>query len=96
MVYQKIRQMAKERNESIKEVAEKAGISEITIYRWRNENKPTTRALAKVAEVLGTSPAELLEDNEEDDKMLVEIMDKVRKMSHKERLKLLEIMLIIF
>lgn len=96
MVYQKIRQMAKARHESIREVAEKAGISEITIYRWRNENKPSTRALNKVAEVLGTSPAELLEDNEEDDETLVEIMNRVRKMSHRERLKLLEIMLIIF
>lgn len=61
-VFENIKAIAANRGWTIKKVAEKAGIGEATIYRWKTTN-PSTNSLEKVANVLGVRVTDLLVDN---------------------------------
>ena len=58
----KIKQICKERGISVRELEKKAGLSGNTITRWTGGKNPSIKTLARVAEVLGMSVPELLEE----------------------------------
>lgn len=58
-IFENIKVIATDRGWTVKKVAEKAGIGEATIYRWKNTN-PSTKSLEKVAKVLGVQVTDLL------------------------------------
>ena len=58
----KIKQICKERGMSVRELEQKAGLSGNTITRWTDGKNPSIKTLARVAEVLGMSVPELLEE----------------------------------
>ncbi len=58
----KIKQICKERGMSVRELEKKAGLSGNTITRWTGGKNPSIKTLARVAEVLGMSVPELLEE----------------------------------
>ena len=51
-VLNRIKEISKDRGLTLKEVAEKAGIGENSIYRWKTIS-PSTKTLSKVAKALG-------------------------------------------
>lgn len=59
-LYEVIYQISKEKNISINQLEEKAGLSTGSIYKW-NTVSPTVKNLKKVAEVLETTVDSLLE-----------------------------------
>lgn len=58
-IFENIKVIATDRGWTVKKVAEKAGIGEATIYRWKTTN-PSTKSLEKVAKVLGVQVTDLL------------------------------------
>ena len=59
-LYEVIYQISKEKNISINQLEERAGLSTGSIYKW-NTVSPTVKNLKKVAEVLETTVDSLLE-----------------------------------
>ena len=59
-MYDKIREIAKEKGISIQELEKQAGLSNGTISKW-NKYRPVAENLQRVAVVLGMSIADLLE-----------------------------------
>ena len=59
-LYEVIYQVSKEKNISINQLEERAGLSTGSIYKW-NTVSPTVKNLKKVAEVLETTVDSLLE-----------------------------------
>ena len=59
-LYEVIYQISKEKNISINQLEEKAGLSTGSIYKW-NTVSPTVKNLKKVADVLETTVDSLLE-----------------------------------
>ena len=64
--FDNIKALAAEQGITIKRLAEKAGIGENSIYRWKKTN-PSTKSLEKVAKVLNVEVSDLLA---KDDKTL--------------------------
>lgn len=58
-IYENIKEIAKEHGMSIKDVAEKAGIGENSIYRWQNTSA-STASLNKVAKALHVHVEDLI------------------------------------
>lgn len=61
-LFERIKSLAKTRGMSLNQVAEKAGLGEKTIYKWKKQD-PRTETLAKVADVLGVSVSYLIGEN---------------------------------
>ncbi|WP_278363401.1 helix-turn-helix domain-containing protein [Leuconostoc lactis] len=61
-LFEHIKSLAKTRGMSLNQVAEKAGLGEKTIYKWKKQD-PRTETLAKVADVLGVSVSYLIGEN---------------------------------
>lgn len=61
-LFERIKSLAKTRGMSLNQVAEKAGLGEKTIYKWKKQD-PRTATLAKVADVLGVSVSYLIGEN---------------------------------
>ena len=59
-LYEVICQISKEKNISINQLEERAGLSTGSIYKWKTVS-PTVKNLKKVAEVLETTVDSLLE-----------------------------------
>ena len=59
-LYEVIYQISKERNISINQLEERAGLSTGSIYKW-NTVSPTVKNLKKVADVLETTVDSLIE-----------------------------------
>ena len=59
-LYEVIYQISKEKNISINQLEERAGLSTGSIYKW-NTVSPTVKNLKKVADVLETTVDSLLE-----------------------------------
>lgn len=59
-LFDRVKQLAKEKNISLKDVNEKAGLGTGSIYSWKNST-PSIEHLIKVAEVLKTSLDDLLD-----------------------------------
>ncbi|MGO4864816.1 helix-turn-helix domain-containing protein [Ligilactobacillus ruminis] len=93
-IFENIKVIAADRGWTVKKVAEKAGIGEATIYRWKTTN-PSTKSLEKVASVLGVRVTDLL-NNEKEDADFQAIQRKARDLSSEERKKLLKLIEITF
>ena len=61
MLLDKVREAAKEKGMTLKEVAEKAEMKYDSLLRW-NDSMPNALTLASVARVLGTTSEELLKE----------------------------------
>ena len=61
-LFERVKSLAKTRGMSLNQVAEKAGLGEKTIYKWKKQD-PRTETLAKVADVLGVSVSYLIGEN---------------------------------
>lgn len=92
--FDNIKALAAEQGITIKRLAEKAGIGENSIYRWKKTN-PSTKSLEKVAKVLNVEVSDLLA---KDDKTLElqAIQRKAKKLSSDERKRLLQLIDITF
>lgn len=92
--FDNIKTIAAERGMTIKRLAEKAGIGENSIYRWKRTN-PSTKSLEKVAKVLNVEVSDLLA---KDDKTLElqAIQRKAKKLSSDDRKKLLQLIDLTF
>lgn len=61
-----VEELIKSRGMTQREFALKLGVSEVTVSRWLNgERNPSVENLAKMAEVLDTTPSYLLGKNEQ-------------------------------
>ncbi|WP_270382951.1 helix-turn-helix domain-containing protein [Ligilactobacillus salivarius] len=92
--FDNIKALAAEQGITIKRLAEKAGIGENSIYRWKKTN-PSTKSLEKVAKVLNVEVSDLLA---KDDKTLElqAIQRKAKKLSSDDRKKLLQLIDLTF
>lgn len=92
--FDNIKALAAEQGITIKRLAEKAGIGENSIYRWKKSN-PSTKSLEKVAKVLNVEVSDLLA---KDDKTLElqAIQRKAKKLSSDDRKKLLQLIDLTF
>lgn len=92
--FDNIKALAAEQGITIKRLAEKAGIGENSIYRWKKTN-PSTKSLEKVAKVLNVEVSDLLA---KDDKALElqAIQRKAKKLSSDDRKKLLQLIDLTF
>lgn len=92
--FDNIKVLAAEQGITIKRLAEKAGIGENSIYRWKKTN-PSTKSLEKVAKVLNVEVSDLLA---KDDKTLElqAIQRKAKKLSSDDRKKLLQLIDLTF
>lgn len=81
-VLERIQKLGKKRGISIGFLEEKLGIGRGTIYKW-NKSAPNTENLVKVADYFNVSIDYLLGRdpslNEEDEKDIAKIMDKMKK-----------------
>lgn len=93
--FDNIKAIAAERGMTIKSLAEKAGISENSIYRWKRTN-PSTKSLDKVAKVLNVSTAELISDNSDEDIELQAIQRKAKELSAEDKRRLLQLIELVF
>lgn len=59
----KIKQLAKERKVTLKELAEKAGLSQNRLSRIVNGENPRMTTLARIAAVLAVSVSDLIEND---------------------------------
>lgn len=92
--FDNIKTIAAERGMTIKRLAEKAGIGENSIYRWKRTN-PSTKSLEKVAKVLNVEVSDLLV-KESQDLELQAIQRKAKNLSSDERKRLLQLIDITF
>ncbi|MFR0570451.1 helix-turn-helix domain-containing protein [Ligilactobacillus salivarius] len=92
--FDNIKTIAAERGMTIKRLAEKAGIGENSIYRWKRTN-PSTKSLEKVAKVLDVEVSDLLV-KESQDLELQAIQRKAKNLSSDERKRLLQLIDITF
>lgn len=60
MIADKIKDLCKDRNLSVRELERRAGLGDNSISKW-NRSSPTLSSLAKVASVLEVSVPELIE-----------------------------------
>lgn len=92
--FDNIKALTAEQGITIKRLAEKAGIGENSIYRWKKTN-PSTKSLEKVAKVLNVEVSDLLA---KDDKTLElqAIQRKAKKLSSDDRKKLLQLIDLTF
>lgn len=93
-IFENIKVIATDRGWTVKKVAEKAGIGEATIYRWKTTN-PSTKSLEKVANVLGVQVADLL-STKKDDADLQAIQRKAKELSPEDKKRLLKLIEITF
>lgn len=93
--FDNIKAIAAERGMTIKSLAEKAGIGENSIYRWKRAN-PSTKSLDKVAKVLNVSTAELISDNSDEDIELQAIQRKAKELSAEDKRRLLQLIELTF
>ena len=93
--FDNIKAIAAERGMTIKSLAEKAGIGENSIYRWKRTN-PSTKSLDKVAKVLNVSTAELISDNSDKDIELQAIQRKAKELSVEDKRRLLQLIELTF
>lgn len=93
-IFENIKVIAADRGWTVKKVAEKAGIGEATIYRWK-ATKPSTKSLEKVANVLGVQVADLL-STKKDDADLQAIQRKAKELSPEDKKRLLKLIEITF
>ena len=93
-VFENIKAIAAEKGLTVKHIAEKAGIGENTIYRWKT-TKPSTKSLEKVANVLGVQVADLL-ITKKDDADLQAIQRKAKELSPEDKKRLLKLIEITF
>jgi DNA-binding Xre family transcriptional regulator len=93
-IFENIKVIAADRGWTVKKVAEKAGIGEATIYRWKT-TKPSTKSLEKVANVLGVQVADLL-STKKDDADLQAIQRKAKELSPEDKKRLLKLIEITF
>lgn len=61
MIYQNIKRIADDQHISIRQIEQRAGLSNGTIGKWREVQSPNVIAVKRVAEVLGVQIAEILE-----------------------------------
>lgn len=93
--FDNIKAIAAERGMTIKSLAEKAGIGENSIYRWKRIN-PSTKSLDKVAKVLNVSTAELISDNSDEDIEFQAIQRKAKELSVEDKRRLLQLIELVF
>lgn len=93
-IFDNIKKIAADRGMTIKRVAEKAEIGENSIYRWKKQ-KPSTKSLEKVANVLNVEVSDLLA-KENKDLELQAIQRKAKELSSDERKKLLQLIDLTF
>lgn len=89
-IYDNIKEIAKERGLSIKEVAIKANIGENSIYRWQTKS-PSTASLSKVANALNVDVEDLTATDSETPEYRA-IQRNAKKLNTSDQKKLLEIM----
>lgn len=94
-VFDNVKTIATERGMTIKSLAEKAGIGENSIYRWKRTN-PSTKSLDKVARVLNVSTAELISDNSDEDIEFQAIQRKAKELSVEDKRRLLQLIELVF
>jgi len=63
--YDRVYQTAKNRGLSIKQLAQKMGVSDATIYTWKKTGAPTGKNLTLVSKTLGVSVDYLLGNTDE-------------------------------
>lgn len=63
--YERVYQTAKNRGLSIKQLAQKMGVSDATIYTWKKTGAPTGKNLTLVSKTLGVSVDYLLGNTDE-------------------------------
>ena len=61
MIYQNIKRIADNQHLSIRQIEQRAGLSNGTIGKWRIAKSTNVFAVKKVADVLGVQIAEILE-----------------------------------
>lgn len=90
----RIEELMKKNNISIKELAEKLNINKSGIYRWHDENRqPTTKQVIEMAKIFNTTTDYILiginEKGEEKENIIIE---KYYKCTDKEK-KIIDILL---
>lgn len=93
-IYDNIKEIAKERGLSIKEVAIKANIGENSIYRWQTKS-PSTSSLNKVAKALNVDVEDLTATDSETPEYRA-IQRKAKKLNPAQQEKLLKMMDLTF
>ena len=93
-VFNNIKEIASKQGITIRQVSKMADVSESTIYRWR-DTKPSTRSLAKVADVLNVDVETLLAKNESES-MLQIIQRKANKLDDNDKEKLIKLIDLTF
>lgn len=95
-IYKRVDQMRLDRGWSIYRLAELAGLSENSIYSWRDKNTmPKLNLIESIAEAFGVSPIVLLINNEEtraigeEQRELIDLWNSLRKDQKKSMLELL-------
>lgn len=95
-VFDNIKTIAAERGMTLKEVSNKAGIGENSIYRWRSSN-PSTNSLKKVADVLSVPIETLLSSpSKEETPAYQAIQRRAKQMTPEEQQKLLKLIELTF
>lgn len=59
MLFERVKDLAKKRNQNLKQVAEEIGLSENAFYKWKNQS-PKAETLQKVADYFGVTTDYLL------------------------------------
>ena len=62
MIYEKISILAKKKGISINQIEQDAGVSTGSVCKWGTSVSPTVKNIKKVANVLGCTVDELLDD----------------------------------
>ncbi len=64
MIYENICKIAKEKNLSINQIEKETGLSTGSICKWGKDVSPTIKSIKKVADMLGKTVDELIEEQE--------------------------------
>lgn len=90
-IYENIKEIAKAHGMNLKEVANKAGIGENSIYRWQT-SEPSMASLRKVADALHVSVDDLTQSSKDDTPVYRAIQRKAKDLTPDDQKKLLQIM----
>lgn len=55
-----LKQIREDRSYSQRDLAKKAGVNPVTIFRWEHGEKPSQRSRRLIAEALGVNPSEII------------------------------------
>ena len=89
-IYKNIKKIAKQKNLTIKELAYISGMQPISIYRYKHgTHNPRASSLQKIADVLGVTTKELMQENSEE--LADTVFKKIKKIADKKGLSIQDV-----